>query len=297
MGIRRGTLRRQEELLAYLFMCPAVLVVLGVVFFPVVYDIWISFYNLPLANLTKGAPFVGFKNYLKVIRDQDFLPSLLITAGYSVAAGMVSVLVGLVAALLLNVRLPFRNLFRASFLFPYVAPLISVVYIWKWILDPQAGVANWFLLKAGLIPAPMDWLTDGRTALLAVILFQGWRYFPFAMLLILARLQAIPRDLHEAAAVDGASRFQQFLSITLPELRYVLGVVFLLRFVWTFNKFDDVFLLTSGAGNTKVLPILTYRYAVGTGQLGVGAACAMFLFVVLVVFILVYHLRVLKWEK
>jgi len=297
MGIRRGTLRRQEELLAYLFMCPAVLVVVGVVLFPVVYNIWISFYDVTLANLTRGAPFVGFKNYLKVIRDQDFLPSLLITAGYSVAAGMVSVLVGLVAALLLNVRLPFRNLFRASFLFPYVAPLISVVYIWKWILDPQAGVANWFLMKAGLIPAPMAWLTDSRTALLAVILFQGWRYFPFAMLLILARLQAIPRDLHEAAAVDGASRFQQFLNITLPELRYVLGVVFLLRFVWTFNKFDDVFLLTSGAGNTKVLPILTYRYAVGTGQLGVGAACAMFLFVVLVAFILVYHLRVLKWEK
>jgi len=297
MGGPRGTLRRREEQLAYLMVLPAVLVVLGVVLFPVIYNIWMSFHNLTLANLTKGASFVGIRNYLKVIRDPDFVQSLLITVGYSFSAAMMSVAAGLAAALILNVRLPFRNLFRASFLFPYIAPLISVVYIWKWIFDPQAGVANWILMETGLISAPIDWLTDGRMALPMVILFQGWRYFPFAMLLILARLQAIPQDLYDAAAVDGAGKFHRLLHIALPELRYVLGVVFLLRFVWTFNKFDDVFLLTSGAGNTKVLPILTYRYAIGTGQLGLGAACAMFLSITLVAFILVYQLRVLKWER
>jgi len=297
MGVRLGTLRQREEALAYLLVFPALFVVLGVVLFPVIYNIWMSFHDLTLANLGERAPFAGLDNYLKVIRDPDFLSSLLITGGYAVAAGLMSIVVGLAAALLLNVRMPMRNVFRASFLFPYVAPLISVVYIWKWILDPQAGVANWLLMKGGIISAPMDWLTNSSTALPSVILFQGWRYFPFAMLLILARLQAIPTDLHEAAAVDGANRFQQFINITLPELRYVLGIVFLLRFVWTFNKFDDVFLLTSGAANTKVLPILTYRYAIGTGQLGVGAACSMFLFIVLVAFILVYHLKVFQWGK
>ncbi len=297
MRFRRASLRQREEFLAYLFMLPAVAVVVGVVLFPVLYNIWMSFRDLTLANLREGAPFVGLKNYAKVVRHPDFVPSLLITIGYSAASGVVAVMVGLAAALLLNLRLPLRNFFRATFLFPYVAPLVSVVYIWKWMLDSQYGVVNWALMQTHIISSPIDWLSDERSALAAVILFQGWRYFPFAMLLLLARLQAIPRDLYEAASVDGAHRLRQFWHVTLPELRYILGILFLLRFVWTFNKFDDVFLLTSGAGNTKVLPILTYQYAIQTGKLGMGAACAMFLFFVLIVFIAVYYWKVLRWER
>ena len=302
-----NSLRAKEARLAWILILPTAVIVFGLVIFPAIFSVWISFHDIGLDNLNDvfNADFVGLENYKGVIDDYAFKFQGLNSWGaavtsivYAFAGTSLAIIFGLIAALLLNRPFRGRGVARAVFLFPYVAPIVSIAFVWRWILDPlPSGVLNDILMKLGVIDLPVAFLATRGLALFIVILIDSWRYFPFAMLLILARLQAIPRDLHEAAAVDGASRFQQFLNITLPELRYVLGVLFLLRFVWTFNKFDDVFLLTSGAGNTKVLPILTYRYAVGTGQLGVGAACAMFLFVVLVVFILVYHLRVLKWEK
>jgi len=124
--------------------------------------------------------------------------------------------------------------------------------------------------------------------LLIVVIFQGWRYFPFAMLMILARLQAVDSTLYEAADVDGATTWQKFWNITLPELRYVMGAIFLLRLMWTFNKFDDIFLLTGGGFGTRVLPVLTYQFSFQTRDFGKGAATAMILLLTLVVFLVLY---------
>ena len=135
---------------------------------------------------------------------------------------------------------------------------------------------------------PLGYLSTRGLALLLVIIFEAWRYFPFAMLMILARLQAIDNTLYEAADVDGANLWQKFRFITLPELRYVLGAIFLLRLMWTFNKFDDIFLLTGGGFGTKVLPVLTYEFSFRLFDFGRGAAAAMILLVLLIVFMLVY---------
>jgi multiple sugar transport system permease protein len=141
---------------------------------------------------------------------------------------------------------------------------------------------------------PKAYLATRGLALLLVIVFEAWRYFPFAMLMILARLQAVDATLYEAADVDGANVWHKFWYVTLPELRYVLGAVFLLRLIWTFNKFDDIFLLTGGGFGTNVLPVLTYQFSFRSYQFGKGAANAMILLGILVVFLLIYVTTVMR---
>jgi multiple sugar transport system permease protein len=143
-------------------------------------------------------------------------------------------------------------------------------------------------MKLGLIDLPKAYLATRGLALVLVIIFEAWRYFPFAMLMILARLQAIDRTMYEAADVDGANTWQKFRHVTLPELRYVIGAIFLLRLMWTFNKFDDIFLLTGGGFGTKVLPILTYEFSFKLFDFGRGAATAMILLIILVIFMAFY---------
>jgi len=214
---------------------------------------------------------------------------------YSFTSTALTVAVGLVAALLLNRPFRGRGVARATFLIPYVAPIISVAFVWRWILDPRpSGVLNDVLLKLGLIDLPIAYLAERGLALFIVIIFEAWRYFPFAMLMILARLQAIDETLYEAAQVDGANTWAKFLYITLPELRYILGAIFLLRLMWTFNKFDDIFLLTGGGFGTKVLPVLTYEFSFRLFDFGRGASTSMILLAILIVFMIIYVFTVMR---
>jgi len=295
---RTRTLEAREARLAYFLIAPTFLIVVGLVLFPAIFSIWISFHHVTLENLNDvfHAPLVGIENYIKVAHDFAFPDALKTTIIYSFSATILTTIIGLIAALILNHAFPGRGLARAIFLFPYIAPVISVAYIWQWLLRPTAsGVVNWALLNLNLISEPIAWLNTRGIALFMVILFEGWRYFPFAMLMLLARLQAIPKELYEAAAVDGAGTLCKFWHITLPELRYVMGTIFLLRLMWTFNKFDDIYLLTSGGFGTNVLPILTYQLSFGQYYFGRGAATAMILFITLAVFMFFYIRTVLEW--
>ena len=208
---------------------------------------------------------------------------------YSFIATIATVLLGLIAAILLNRPFRGRGLARAIFLIPYVAPIVSMAFVWRWILDPRpSGILNDLLMRLEVIDLPIAYLATRGLALILVIVFTSWRYFPFAMLMILARLQAIDRSMYEAAEVDGANTVAKFWYITLPELRYVIGAIFLLRLMWTFNKFDDIFLLTGGGFGTKVLPILTYEFSFRLFNFGRGSATAMILLVILVAFMAFY---------
>jgi len=291
-------MQAREARLAWALILPTALIVFGLVLFPALFSIYISFRDVGLSNLNDvfGAPFVGLENYRRVLDDFSFKfhsvtnwGAAITTVVYSFAATILTVLVGLIASLLLNRRFRARGLTRAIFLFPYVAPIVSVAFVWRWLLDPRpSGVVNDLLMRIGVIDLPKAYLATRGLALVLVIVFEAWRYFPFAMLMILARLQAIDRMLYEAADVDGASTMEKFLHITLPELRYVLGAIFLLRLMWTFNKFDDIFLLTGGGFGTKVLPVLTYEFSFRLRDFGTGAATSMILFAILVVFMALY---------
>jgi multiple sugar transport system permease protein len=301
---RWNSLRAREARLAWFLILPTAIIVFGLIVFPAFFSIWISFHDVGLGNLNDvfGAPFIGFKNYTDVFNDFAFKFQGLNNWGaavtsviYSFVATSLTVLIGLVAALLLNRPFRGRGPVRAIFLFPYVAPIVSVAFVWRWILDPRpSGVLNDVLMSLGVIDLPVAYLAERGLSLLIVVMFEAWRYFPFAMLMILARLQAIDVTLYEAADVDGADSWSKFRWVTLPELRYVLGAIFLLRLMWTFNKFDDIFLLTGGGFGTKVLPILTYEFSFKLFDFGKGAATAMILFTILVVFLIVYARVVMR---
>lgn len=295
---RWNTLYAREARLAWALILPTALIVFGLVIFPALFSIWISFHDINLGNLNDvfRAPFVGWDNYAEVFDDFAFKFQGLQSWGaavtsvvYSFSGTSITVIVGLIAALLLNRPFRARGLARAVFLFPYIAPIVSVAFVWRWILDPRpSGVLNDLLLRSGLIELPKAYLATRGLALSLVILIDAWRYFPFAMLMLLARLQAIDPALYEAADVDGAGSLTKFRYVTIPELRYVLGAIFLLRLMWTFNKFDDIFLLTGGGFGTKVLPILTYEFSFRLFDFGRGAATAMILLALLLVFMIVY---------
>ncbi len=292
------SLQARETRLAWSLILPTAIIVFGLVIFPAVFSVWVSFHDIGLHNLNDvfNASFVGFDNYRKVFEDFAFKfqgtqswGAAVTSVVYSFAATILTIVVGLIASLLLNRPFRGRGLARAIFLFPYVAPIVSVAFVWRWILDPRpSGVINDVLMRLGVIELPKAYLATRGLALLLVIIFEAWRYFPFAMLMILARLQAVDNTLYEAAEVDGASPWQKFWNITIPELRYVIGAIFLLRLMWTFNKFDDIFLLTGGGFGTKVLPVLTYEFSFRLFDFGRGAATAMILLAILVVFMAFY---------
>lgn len=293
-----GSMQKREARLAWTLISPTALIVFGIVLFPAFFSIYISFHQVGLNNLGDvfSAPFVGFDNYQKVFNDFAFKfqgaqswGAAVTSIVYSVSSTILTIVIGLAAAMILNRRFRARGLVRAIFLFPYVAPIVSVAFVWRWILDPRpSGVLNDILMSLDLIDLPKAYLATRGLALALVIVFQAWRYFPFAMLMILARLQAIDGTLYEAADVDGANGWQKFASVTMPELRYVLGAIFLLRLMWTFNKFDDIFLLTGGGFGTNVLPVLTYQFSFRTFDFGAGAATAMILLSILIVFMALY---------
>jgi multiple sugar transport system permease protein len=313
----------REARLAWYLILPTAIIVFGLIIFPAIFSIWISFHKVGLADLNDvfNTPFVGFDNFKSVINDFAFKPgplpvgweeanifekvwlaltkwswgAAITTIVYSFTSTAWTILLGLAAALVLNHPFKGRGVSRAIFLFPYIAPIVGVAFVWRWLLDPSpAGVMNDVLMNLGLIDLPQAYLSTRGLSLLLVILFTGWRYFPFAMLMILARLQAIDSTMYEAAEVDGASTWQKFWYVTLPELRYVLGAIFLLRLMWTFNKFDDIFLLTGGGFGTKVLPILTVEFSFRLRDFGKGAATGMILLLMLVVFLIFYVGIVMK---
>lgn len=235
----------------------------------------------------------GQQNYVDLINSllagRTFLNTLVRTFIYTLTGTMLAIGLGTIAALLVKDKFRGRNLVRGFMLFPYVAPIVSVVFIWKLILNAQFGLVNELIASAG--GQRIDFLSQSSTAFLMIVLFQGWRYFPFAFLFILARIQAIPDDMYEAAKVDGAAPSQRLMYITLPQLRAVFGTLFVLRFIWTFNKFDDVFLLTGGAANTQLVTIEIFNQLFSRNNIGMSAAVAVVLALVLIVVVGVYF----KW--
>jgi multiple sugar transport system permease protein len=286
------TLEQKEQLLGYALVVPSVLLVLLIIVYPLLYNIYLSFSEVPLAP-GEAATFVGLDHYRQLLADDAFWDALVNTVVFTLFSDVLATLGGLAAALLLNRAFRGRRLVRGLMLLPYVAPIIAVAFAWRWMFDPLFGVVPYLLGDVlGLYQGTLDLLGNSATAIWMVILFDAWRYFPFAFLMLIARVQAIPEEMYEAARIDGAGRLAQFKDITLPELKYILATVFLLRWIWNFNKFADVWLLTR---EVTTLPIFTYQTAFANFELGLGAAISMVLFVFLMGFVLLYLNTVLEW--
>ncbi len=222
--------------------------------------------------LTSGG--LSLKNYAQLFDGGEFWTVLWVTLFYTVFGTIGALLMGLFAALLLNKSFQGQGFIRGLYLFPYVAPVIAVAFTWVTLFDPFSGSANALLLQMGVTNEAINFFGERPLALIMVTVFEIWRYFPLSFLFILARMQSIDSSMYEAADMDGASPFQKFWLLSLPQLLGILSVLFLLRFIWTFNKFDDIFLLTGGNAGTRTLTVNVYEQAFAISNIGAGAAVA-----------------------
>lgn len=237
------------------------------------------------------------ENFIRIFDTDEFWSVLRITFYYTIFGTAGALVLGLFAAQLLHTTFLGRGFLRGLFLFPYVSPVIAVAFTWVVLFDPFSGTVNALLTKMGVVADPINFFgqraieyslfgiqMEFPLALSTVIAFEAWRYFPLSFLFILARMQSINTDMYEAAEMDGATPLQQFWYLSLPQLMGILSVLFLLRFIWTFNKFDDIFLLTGGNAGTRTLTVDVYEQGFALANLGAGAAVAVVVFVVLVTF-------------
>ena len=229
-----------------------------------------------------------FENFHKIFDSEEFMTVILTTLFYTVFGTVGAVVVGLFAALLLNINFRGKGLVRGLYLFPYVAPVIAVAFSWINLFDPFSGSVNNLLLQMNVLNSPINFFGQRPNALIMVTLFEIWRYFPLSFLFILARMQSIDAEMYEAADMDGASPLQKFWYISLPMLIGIMSILFLLRFIWTFNKFDDIFLLTGGASGTRTLTVSVYEQAFAVSNIGAGAAVAVVIFIFLLIFSLFF---------
>ena len=240
-------------------------------------------------------------NFKKVITNYEFKDLLLTTFYYTFFGTVGAIVFGILSAQMVNQKFRGRSFVRSTLLFPYVAPVVALAFTWELLLDPNSGTLNNLLLNYNIIDKPINLLGQKyvsifvfgfefklRLALTTVIIFEIWRYFPLAFLFILARLQAVPKELYEAADIDGAGPYTKFMNITLPQITAVISILFMIRFIWNFNKFEDIFLLTGGASGTRTLPINVYEQGFSIGNIGMGSAVSMVIVLLLLFFMLIY---------
>jgi len=293
------TLKQQEARTGRLLLSPTVLIVLAVVILPIAWAVLLSFQRIRLLNIRR-AGIVGnytLDNFRRVLTASGFWDTLWTTVVYTVGGTVGSIGLGLIAALALRRHFRGRGMVRAVMLLPYITPVVAATFVWTVALNPQYGIVNaWGTDFLGW-DEPIAFLSTETgslfgipvpTALLTVIVFETWRYFPFAFLFLVARIQAIPGDLDEAARVDGASIWQRFRFVTLPQLMPVIALLVVLRFIFTFNKFDDVYLLTGGGAGTEVISVRVYEFLTAQKNVGLAAAQAVMLAVALAGMIFFY---------
>jgi multiple sugar transport system permease protein len=272
----------------WLLMLPALLLLLALTLYPVLYGVWLSFFNKH--SFFPQQHWVGFGNYLYVLSDPEFWASVWRGCVYAVSTIVLQIVLGVGTALVLNEAFPGRNLVRAIVIFPYVVPTVVAVILWKWLLNSQFGLINYLIEAAGLVDQPVSFM--GRSwIMVSLIIVSVWQFFPFVVIGVLARLQTIPQELYDAAAVDGANALQRFFYVTLPQLMSVLFVIVLLRSIWMFTKFDTPWLMIQGGGAEtyiRTLPIYTYLRTFAYYEAGLGSAMAVLMFVMLAAATAVY---------
>jgi len=301
---RRGSSARAREdrRTGYLLITPTAVIVFAMVVLPILWTVSLAFQDVRLLNL-RTTGIIGeynLDNFTNVLTSPGFVDALVTTLIYSVAGTACAIGLGLVAALALRQPFRGRGLVRACMLVPYVAPVVAAAFVWTTMLNPQFGVVNHYGTTLLGWDDPIAFLSSGEPvtvfgldlhvskSLLTVVLFEGWRSFPFAFLFLTARIQAIPDSLEEAAVVDGATPSQRFRYIVLPQLLPTIAVLTVLRFIWTFNNFDDIYLLTGGGSGTQVVAVRVYDYLINRGDIGAAAAQALVLAAILAVLVTVY---------
>jgi multiple sugar transport system permease protein len=265
-----GPLGRRDARLGYLMVAPIVICLLLLVVYPFLFAIWISFTDRMVGSPGK---FVGLANYLYLAGHSSFQASILNTIVLVVSVQSLKLVFGLGIATLLNMPIRGRETWRALILLPWAMPAFVAYLTWKLLFAPQGGAFNMILIGAGLVDTHVDFLSTREWAMPSVIVATFWRGFPFWVISFLAAIQNVPPEEYEAAAIDGATAWQRFWHITLPNIRHVVLIVVLLSTIWTTNGFENIWLLTAGGPSdaTMTFPVLAYF---GLQSLRIGEAAA-----------------------
>jgi multiple sugar transport system permease protein len=277
MKARRGWSAPNEPqpFLFFVLNSPAILLLLGLVLYPIVYSFWLSLhaYNLRQPNRVR---FIGLDNYATVLSSDQFWSAAGNTALFCAGSISLTVILGTLLALLLNESFPGRGLLRAVMLLPWAIPPVVNGLIWQWLLDGQHGLINALLLGAGLISEPQAWLSQTSTAMPALILAQVWNHVPFVAVVMLAALQTVPEELYDSARLEGAGVLQRFRHITLPWLSHALLLVLVTQTMVALRTFDIIYVLTGGGPGsaTTVIAWLTYVTTFNLTDFGRGNAYA-----------------------
>jgi multiple sugar transport system permease protein len=292
-GVRRVLFEMRQEWSAYAFLSPMFILMGIFTLFAVGFSLYLSFHQWDILNPAK--PYVGLQNYRELKNDAYFRQAVKNTAYFTLGTVPLSVVLGLLIALLLNRQIRGRALFRTLFYLPVVTPLIVSGLIWKWVLDGDFGLLNYYLGKIGI--SPQLWLSNPSLAMPSVIMVSVWATVGFTMLVYLAGLQAIPQEYYEAAAVDGAGGWKQFRHITLPLLAPSTFFVTVYLIISSFQVFDQIFVMTNGGPLRATTTVVYYIWQAGFQQFTMGYASAMayglfaIIFVFTIIQVVIYNRR------
>jgi multiple sugar transport system permease protein len=280
---------------AYVLVAPAILLIVGLVGYPFFFAIWISFTDQVIGNVGK---WIGFANFQYLAQNSTFSASIWNTITIVLWSDALKLLIGLGLALLVHQHLPARGFFRSFLMLPWAMPAFVAFLTWRVLYQPIGGGISLVLSATGIHTGVIDWLGQRSTAMPAVIAASVWRGFPFWFVSILAALQAVPKELYEAARVDGANAWQRFWTVTVPGIRQVVIVTVLLSSIWTANGFEHVWLLTQGGPSdaTIVFPVLAY-FGMQTQRIGEAAAVSVFTLPVLILLVIIATSLMLRDEE
>ena len=302
-GARRElNLQQQRVRAAYVFLVPMLIMLLLVAAWPLFRSISFSFTDATADTIFNGqSKWVGFENYLEqrvrsngdirwrgVLANADWWNAVWNTLRFSAVSVTLETVFGLLVALVLNAQFKGRGLVRAAILIPWAIPTVVSARMWGWMLNDQFGIINSMMLNVGLISQPIAWTASADTAMIAVLIVDVWKTTPFMALLILAGLQMIPRDMYEAAKLDGIHPVRVFFKVTLPLLRPAIMVAVIFRALDALRIFDLIYLLTPQSDATVTMSVLSYRELQQFGDYGEGSAMSTMLFLIITLFVLAY---------
>jgi len=296
---RSHSILDDPRILGILLVAPAMLAILGVVLVPMFNSLWLSLQQHDLSRPQEDA-FIWFKNYVDLLKDPRYLNSLQATFKFSLFSVMIELILGVAIAVTLNQEFRGRGFVRGLMILPWAMPSIVNAAMWKWIYNADYGALNALLSQLHIIGQYKIWLAEPTTALALIILANVWKETPFTVILILAALQTIPDDLYEASRVDGATEWQAFLQITLPLILPVLMIAGLLQFIWGFQTFELIFIVTGGGpfSSTEMTNLRVYATTFRSLRFGYGAAMAyltsLIIFIPAVVYIRSAYRRVVE---
>ena len=271
-----------QTYLAYALIAPAALYIVLIVAWPLLETIRLSFTNSSLA----GEDYVGFENYQKMLSSKKFNGIVTRTFVWMFFSVSLKLIIGLIVAVLLNANLKGRSIFRVLVMPPWVVPIAIGMLGWLWLYNGYFGIIAGVGMRTGILDGPFGFLAYKQSAFISTIIADVWVGTPMVTVFFLAAMQGVPRDLYEAAYCDGASRWDRFFKITLPQITPVIITMSLLSAIWTFNSFEIIWILTEGGprGATTTLIIDTYKQALGNYKFGRGAARAVVVMILLTLF-------------